>query len=196
MFRQPVSRRFLMGSAIAVPGVALLFIHEFRAAELGGHAVILGLTFCFCGLMSASTANVLQGTRIGRETPILTVLGYAMLVGLLLDGAIAWSTEGPPVVDLRPGYVFGVLYLSLAGSVATFPLYFQLIRDMGAGRAAYNGVAVPVLAMLLSTLFEGYVWTSLTIGGALLSMLGLLVSLYARASPAVAVAAMDLSPSR
>ena len=82
--------------------------------------------------------------------------------------------------DPRPSYLGGIVYLALAGSVVTFPLYFQLIRDWGAGRAAYNGVAVPVVAMALSTLFEGYRWGALAIGGAVLAMAGLLIALSGR----------------
>jgi drug/metabolite transporter (DMT)-like permease len=73
-----------------------------------------------------------------------------------------------------------VAYLAIIGSVVTFPLYFALIRDIGPGRAAYNGVLVPVVAMGLSTLFEGYRWTLLAGAGAALAMAGLVVALRAR----------------
>ena len=85
-----------------------------------------------------------------------------------------------PVLDPRPQYIAGIVYLALAGSVLTFPLYFGLIRNLGAGKAAYNGVAVPVVAMGLSTLFEGYRWTGLAAGGAVLAILGLLIALSGR----------------
>ena len=71
-------------------------------------------------------------------------------------------------------------YLALVGSVLTFPFYFALIRDWGPGKAAYNGVAVPVVAMALSTLFEGYRWTALAAAGASLAMAGLLIALSDR----------------
>ena len=64
--------------------------------------------------------------------------------------------------------------------MVTFPLYYTLIRQLGAGKAAYNGVAVVVIAMLFSTLLEGYRWTPVAISGALLSMVGLIVALSAR----------------
>jgi drug/metabolite transporter (DMT)-like permease len=73
-----------------------------------------------------------------------------------------------------------VAYLGLVGTVLTFPLYSMLLRDWGPGRAAYNGVLIPVVAMALSTLFEGYHWTVLAIGGAVLALAGLTVALSGR----------------
>ncbi|WP_254557944.1 EamA family transporter, partial [Salmonella enterica] len=76
--------------------------------------------------------------------------------GAGVDALYAWATIGPPTFDMRPGYMLGVGWLGLAGSVVTFPLYFTLIQRMGAGRAAYTSVLIPVIAMLISTLAEGY----------------------------------------
>ena len=84
------------------------------------------------------------------------------------------------VFDPRPQYLLGIGYLAIMGSVVTFPLYFALIRDWGPGKAAYNSVAVPVVAMSLSTLFEGYRWSLLAGSGAVLAMFGLLIALSGR----------------
>jgi drug/metabolite transporter (DMT)-like permease len=177
--RQPVTRGFLTGSTIAIAGIALLMLHEARTAPIGGH-VLLGLVLTFLGLLSASSANVLQGTEAARTRPILTVLAWAMLWGVLADAALAWALSGPPQFETRPGYLFGVGYLGIVGSVATFPMYFHLLREIGPGRAAYNGVIVPVIAMLLSTAFEGYHWSLLATAGAVLALTGLVVALKAR----------------
>jgi len=83
---------------------------------------------------------------------------------------------------MRWSYFGGIAYLAVIGSVVTFPIYFRLIRDLGAGRAAYNGVLVPVVAMLLSTLFEGYRWTPLAISGSVLALTGLVLALRAKAT--------------
>jgi drug/metabolite transporter (DMT)-like permease len=80
---------------------------------------------------------------------------------------------------MRPAYLGGVLYLSIIGTVVTFPLYFRLIRDIGPGKAAYTGVVIPVVAMLLSTIFEGYAWSTLALVGSALAMLGLVVAMQA-----------------
>jgi drug/metabolite transporter (DMT)-like permease len=62
----------------------------------------------------------------------------------------------------------------------TFPLYFDLIRRIGPGKAAYTGVLVPIVAMLISTLFEGYRWSMLALAGAAFALVGLIVAMQAR----------------
>ena len=172
----PLGGRFMAGSGVALAGVALLLLNEYHLAPPGGQ-VPLGVALMVGGLVSASAANVLQATKTASATPVVPMLAWAMAFGTLLDVIAAFAMDGPPVLETRGAYWAGIVYLGLIGSVLTFPLYFGLIRDMGPGKAAYNGVVVPVIAMALSTLFEGYVWTGLAIGGSLLAMAGLLIAL-------------------
>ncbi|UXC90000.1 EamA family transporter [Sphingobium sp. RSMS] len=176
-FRQPVSRAFIAGSVVAVAGIALMLAHEYRAASVRPDMVILGAAFSVAGLLSASAANVMQGMEIARRLPMVAVLAWAMLIGAGVDALFAWVTTGPPVIEARWSYLAGIAWLGLAGSVVTFPLYFRLIQSMGAGRAAYTSVLIPVIAMLISTLVEGYRWTALAGAGALLAIIGMVVAL-------------------
>ena len=176
---QPVSRGFLAGSAVALAGVALLLLHEYRVAPPEGK-VLLGVALTLGGIMGASIANVIQASRTAREQPMLTMLAWAMLLGAALDAAISTALYGPPRFEPRWTYAAGIAYLALMGSVVTFPLYFGLVRALGPGRAAYNSVLVPIVAMLLSTLFEGYRWTALAVSGALVALAGLVIALRAR----------------
>ncbi len=172
-----IGRPFIIGSIIATMGVALLMVQEYRAAPVGGMAVLLGTSLTLIAVMSASVSNVLQVLPHIARFPTITILAWSMLWGTLLNAAWSWISHGPPAIDPRPAYIGGVLYLGIVGSVITFPLYFRLIRDIGPGKAAYTGVVIPVVAMLLSTLFEGYIWTPLAIGGALLATIGLIIAM-------------------
>lgn len=175
-----VSGRFIAGSVVALGGIALLLAHEYQAAPAGGQAVLTGLAFTACAIMCASSANVLQATELARRQSVVVLIAWAMVVGVVADALFAWVSAGPPVIDTSPRQLAGIAYLAIVGSVITFPLYFALIRDWGPGKAAYNGVAVPVVAMALSTLFEGYRWTTLAVAGAVLAMIGLLIALSGR----------------
>lgn len=179
-FRQPVTRGFIVGSAIATAGIVMMLVHEYRAADVAPDAILLGAAFSILGLLSASAANVMQGTEIARRLPMMAVLAWAMLIGAAIDAVFAWVTAGPPVIEWRLGYLAGIAYLGIAGSVVTFPLYFRLIQTIGAGRAAYTSVLIPVIAMLISTLFEGYRWTGFAAPGALLAVAGMVVALRSK----------------
>jgi drug/metabolite transporter (DMT)-like permease len=157
-----------------------MLAHEYRAAAIDPAAVLLGAAFSLAGLMSASAANVMQGMDIARRLPMVAVLAWAMLIGAGVDAAFAWVTVGPPQFEPRLGYILGIGWLGIAGSVVTFPLYFRLIQTIGAGRAAYTSVLIPVIAMLISTLAEGYRWSALAIAGALLAIAGMVIALRSK----------------
>jgi len=174
--KQVVSVRFLAGSVVAIAGIALLLLHEYQSGP-AGNGIALGVLFTAAGLLSASTANILQAGPVGRRQSVVPLIAWSMLLGTVVDAAFSWAVSGPPVIDPRPLYLGGIAYLAIFGSVVTFPLYFSLIRAIGPGRAAYSSVAVPVVAMALSTLFEGYSWAGLAVGGAVLALTGLVIAL-------------------
>jgi drug/metabolite transporter (DMT)-like permease len=77
-------------------------------------------------------------------------------------------------------YWLGTLYLGVFASALAFPLYFGVLRTIGPAKAAYSSVIVPVIAMCLSTIFEGYRWSGLAVAGAALAAVGLVIALRAR----------------
>ena len=179
LLRQRPTARFLAGSVVAIGGIGLLLLHEYRVAPPQS-GVLLGVLFSAAGLLCCSIANVSQALPSARSTSGVALLFWAMVWGTAMNVAFAFATEGAPHIPADPRYWGGVLYLGIVGTVIPFPIYFSLIRSIGAGKAAYNGVAVPIVAMLLSTLFEGYVWTGLTVAGSVVALIGLLIALSGR----------------
>lgn len=177
---QRMGRQLLVGSAVAMAGVALLFTHEIRRDPSAADEVYYGIGITLLGVMCASVANVMQATETSKRYPMATMIAWAMLAGATMDGAFAWATTGPPVFEWTATYIAGVLYLGIVASAVAFPLYFGIIRVIGPAKAAYSSVLIPVIAMLLSTLFEGYRWSLLAGAGAALAGIGLVVALKAR----------------
>jgi drug/metabolite transporter (DMT)-like permease len=176
---QPITRRFALGSLVAMAGIALLLINEARAAQVGGN-VDAGVWLALGAMLAASVSNVIQANKTGRSVPLLALIAWSMLYGTAFDIGLAWIMAGPPPPMPGREYWLGTAYLAFAGSVITFPLYYGLIREIGAGRAAYHNVLVVIVAMVISTLLEGYQWTTLAIAGSALSLVGLLVALRAK----------------
>lgn len=177
--RQKATRGFLAGGAIGIAGLALLFAPDLAGAGAPDKLAGIGLTLL--GVLSAGVANVMQSSPRGRAQPLEGALALAMLYGGALNAGWALATVGPPSFEPTLEYAAGLLYLALVASALAFTLYYALIRRIGAARAAYSSVVIPLVALLLSTLFEGYVWTPLAVIGALVTTLGLVIALRSRA---------------
>jgi drug/metabolite transporter (DMT)-like permease len=177
---QRVTGRFLLGSAIGLAGVMLLFAPDMLRPGSGGFG--FGLMLAFAGVISASVANVLQATSFGRSMPLEAGLAWAMAWGALIDGAVALVVAGPPQFSTQPVYLAGLAYLGIVASAVAFSLYYRLIRQVGPGQAAWNGIVVPVVAMGISTLAEGFVWTASAVAGSVLALIGLVIALKAKTS--------------
>ncbi len=178
--KQPLSGRFLAGSAVAVIGVALLIVQEAQRDGSSAAATALGMGLTLAGVLSASVANIMQSTERARALPMASVLAWGMLWGGLMNAALGLTTTGAPVFESRATYWLGTAYLGVFASAIAFTCYFGVIRAVGPARAAYSGVLVPILAMLISTLLENYRWTLLAAAGGVLAMAGLLIALSAR----------------
>jgi drug/metabolite transporter (DMT)-like permease len=171
------SRRFFWSSLVAVSGIGLLFAHELGAHVASAPQVVGGIALTLVGMLGASAANVFQARPEVRRFPLFSLLAWSMAWGALIDMLIAVFLYGRPVIDPRPSYWAGLLYLALAASVLTFSLYYPVVRKIGPAKAAYASVIVPIIAMGLSTAFEGYRWTPTTIAGALLALGGMVGAL-------------------
>ena len=184
---RPTSR-FLWSSLVAIVGIALLFVHEFRQHSARAVEIAAGIGLTLVGMIGASASNVFQARDEVRGFPLFSLLAWSMAAGALIDIAVALVMTGAPVIDTRPGYWAGVLYLALPATVLTFSLYYPVVRKIGPAKAAYSSVLVPIIAMGFSTALEGYRWTPLTIGGAMLALGGMVGAL---SRPRAVVAAPD-----
>lgn len=175
-FGQKVGRGFLAAAAVGVAGVALVFWPEIGAA--GGRAQAgYGLAVGLGAVVAACVGNMLtlHLTRTGHA--LLPVLAWGMgygaagLLGVALLGGVGLH------FDLRWPYVLSWLYLSVFGTVIAFVLYFKLAQRQGPARAALMGVVIPVIALAVSALLEGWAITPLAGLGMLLCVGSVLLAL-------------------
>lgn len=182
-----VGRGFIIGTLLAFLGMALLFKDDLLPLVTGagaGGAAPLGIVLTLAGTLCASAGNLLQASpRAGRLNGAALIV-WAMASGALIDALAALLLTGPPQIDPRPAYWLATLFLALFGSAVAFPIYLAVIRAIGPARAAYSGVVTPVVAMIFSTLLEGYRWTPWSIAGSVVAVAGLVIALRGKAAAA------------
>ena len=158
IFGTPIERRVLVAAAAGMLGVALLFLPELRAAA-GDRTVMQGCMLALTATYIASLGNMAAMRNAGTGMPVVTVNAYGMAYGAATLGAIAFLRGTPIAFEQTWSYVISLLYLSLVGTSLAFGFYLALLKKIGPSRAAYTSVLFPVIALGVSTIFEGYRWS-------------------------------------
>ena len=153
-----IERRVLIAAATGMLGVALLFLPELRSAA-GDRMVVAGAVLALVATYVASLGNMAATRNTGSGLPVVTVNAYGMAYGAAILALIALLRGAPIAFDASWPYVVSLLYLSLAGTSLAFGLYLALLKRIGPARAAYTSVLFPVIALVVSTIFEGYRWS-------------------------------------
>ena len=171
IFGTPVERRVVAAAGAGMLGVALLFLPELQAA-LGDGPVAQGALLALAATYVASLGNMAASRNTKAGLPVVTVNAYGLAYGTIGLAVIAALRGAPFAFDARWPYVSSLLYLSLAGTSLAFGLYLALIKRIGASRAAYTSVLFPVVALTVSTLFEGYRWSLTAVIGLAVLVVG------------------------
>jgi len=181
-FSVPIRPATMLAALIGVAGVALVFWPQLAgiagsAQQYRGIALGLGAAFV------ASLGNMVA-TRIHRRgLPVMPINAWSMLYGAVFVAALAFASGQRFVFDASWRYVGSLIYLSLFGSALAFGAYLTLMRRIGADRASYTAVAIPVVALLLSSEFEQLRWQLDTVIGVALCLAGNVLMLRRRSSP-------------
>ena len=172
---QSVDWRAFSGGVVGLMGICILFWQDLTAftATRG----LIGLGFALTGSYLASLGNIIGSHNAATGIPVTQANAFGMAYGGILTLLIHFGSGGSLTMDWSFGYLGPMLYLTIFGSVTAFGCYMLLIGRIGAEYAAYVMLLVPVLALLLSTLFENYHWTVNGVSGIVLVLIGNLVML-------------------
>ena len=163
-FKKKPSFKTLIGATIGMLGIIIIFNNEIFNFSLS-NGTHIGLFLAFLGTFCASTGNMIYQRNLNNNFPLIETIGYAMLYGSLVTLLITQIKNTQLLFEYTFSYIASLIYLSIVGSIFAFIFYLKLLERVGAGRAGYVGVVMPVLALLISTLFENLEWqTDLIVG--------------------------------
>ncbi len=166
---------FVAVSMIGLVGIVCLFMPQLMQS-LHGQGSLGGLLVALLGTVCFSTGSLLSSRMQAIGLAPLLTNSWAMLIGaavLALGSALAGLSFA---LEPSARYVGALLYLAIPGSVIGFTAYLMLIGRIGPERAAYCTVLFPIVALAVSTVFEGYRWTALAGAGIALILLGNVVA--------------------
>jgi len=171
-FREPVSLKAVFGGFLGLAGLALLIVPTLQTKGSENVEIILGLLLAFCGTYCFSLGNMIGKWNAKNNVETVTGNAYAMFYGAVLLIGFAGFRGQPFTIELSVEYIGALLYLAIPGSVIGFTTYLSLVGRIGPEKAAYTTVLFPVIALTISTLFEGYVLNMAATAGLLIVIAG------------------------
>jgi drug/metabolite transporter (DMT)-like permease len=173
---QPIGLRVALGGLTGAIGIALLYLPEIMGADFS-LAVLTGLALCILGTLSFCAGNIVSGKLQQRGVALLPAIAWGMTYGVAFLFLVSLLRGHDFIIEPTARYLGSLVFLALISSVVAFAAYIGLLRRIGPARAGYATVMFPIVALSVSTVFEGYTWTLLAVLGVAFALAGNLLVL-------------------
>jgi drug/metabolite transporter (DMT)-like permease len=164
-------RRVILGALLGIAGIFTLFAPQIEQVSLND-AVFFGSLLAIGGALLASFGNMVSQKAQKLGLPVIQSNAWGMFYGALMMGAVSAVQGYAFTFDWSAGYVLSLGYLTIVGSIVAFGAYLTLLGRIGAHKAGYAMVMFPVVALILSGLFEGLEIDASIIAGSALVLAG------------------------
>ncbi len=171
-----ITKQVYLGGTFGLIGIVTLFWPQINDTQLGAETLI-GLGLCITGTLFASTGNMLSMKNQKLQLPLMSANAWGMFYGSIFMALVVIVQGKSFNFDYSFSYISSLLYLSIFGSVIAFASYLTLLNRIGAHKASYTSIMFPAVAVIISTLFEGFSWTLFTVIGLTFILIGNLVVL-------------------
>ena len=166
----------LIGGTIGTLGLIIIFYDEIITFEFSSgtsYGIFLGIIATYF----ASLGNLIYAHTSKIKLEVIPVTGLGMFYGSISLVIYLILMGNSFSFELSNQYIFSLIYLSIFGSVFGFSLYLTLIKKLGSNDAAYVAIIMPLVALVVSTFFEGLVWDLSLVLGAIMIVLGNIIIL-------------------
>ncbi|MFC4159886.1 EamA family transporter [Chitinimonas lacunae] len=160
MAQQVPPRMALLAGLLGVAGMAALLLSP------ATHWDSLGLLAAAVGAGCMATGTYLT-RRWQPDLPLLALTGWQLLLGGLMLAPVAILAD-PPLPSLQLSQVLAYSYLSLAGALLAYTLWFHGLTQISPVAVSSLNLLSPITAVILGWLLLGQTITGIALLGLLL----------------------------
>lgn len=169
--RLPVTRSVLLGSFAGIIGILLIFSPEITNFKYSINN-LRSVSFGFLSALSLSFGNIIAARNQKHNLSLIPTTAISMSYGSVTLLLVATITGKSFMIPFNTTYLSSLLYLSIFGSLFAYYFYLTLIERLGASKASYAIILVPVVALIMSSIFENYSWNWQSLSGVMLLTIG------------------------
>lgn len=170
-FGKPIAKRIYVGAILGVIGIVSLFWPQIQQFNLS-NGVLVGLLLALAGTFVASLGNMVSVRNSMQHIGVMQGNAWGMLYSAVALAVYVLLSSSSFVISAPSSYWLSLLYLAVFGTVIAFACYFALLKNIGPERASYVIVLFPLVAVTLSSIFEGFIWQANTFLGFSLVLIG------------------------
>jgi len=170
-FGTTINLKMVFGAMMGISGLTLVFWPEIQWED-SNYNMFKGLLLAFVATYFSSLGNIVSLRNQKKGIPVFYSNAYAMTFGCLTMLMITMITDEHWNFSWNPQFLLSLVFLSVFASVVGFWCYLTLLGRVGADRGAYATLIFPIVALSISTVFEGYQWSLIAISGVVLILLG------------------------
>jgi len=175
-FKTRITQQTYLGAILGLTGIIVLFWPQINDTELGAET-LLGLSLCFVGTLFASTGNMVSMKNKLMNLPMMQANAWGMFYGSVFMAILLLAQGKSFTFSYTLPYISSLIYLSIFGSIIAFASYLTLLNNIGAHKASYASVMFPAVAVVISSIVEGFNWNVYTVIGLLIILAGNIVVL-------------------
>ncbi len=176
-FGTRIEPKVYLGALLGLAGIVAVFWPQLESME-SGNVILLNIGYCLLGTLFASFGNILSARNQRASYPLIQSNAWSMGYGSLAMVLAVFAQGKSLNFEFSYGYIVSLLYLAIFGSVIAFGAYFALLGRIGPHKASYSVVLFPIVALILSSMFEGLQWQGLLGVGIGLILAGNIIVLW------------------
>ncbi len=148
-----------LGACIGLMGMVFVFWPEISDFETGSENLI-AVALALLGTFSASVGNIVSARNQRHGIPVIESNTYGMTYGALIMLTLSLITGQEFSFEMTASYVGSLLFLAFFATIIAFLSYLTLLGRVGVDRGAYASLIFPLVALGISTVVEGYQWST------------------------------------
>lgn len=176
ILKTPFEKKVIIGGILGIIGTAFIFQEDLSHFTFSD-TKIMGLLMAIGGTIIASFGNITSARNQAAGIPVIQSNAFGMFYGAVVMFLVAIVQGKTPTFELTLDYTLSLAYLTIFGSIIAFGSYLTLVGNIGASKAAYVSLVIPIIALTISTFLEGYTWTIISFSGAALIIVGNVIAL-------------------
>lgn len=170
LFGEKPEPKTLIGSSVGLTGIMLVFAEDIAALQ--GQGLLPAIITCIVATYFASLGNMTSKVLQRQGVSVTGSNGWGMTYGALTLLIVVLLSDDPIRAPITFPFLSSLFFLAVFGSIVAFWSYLTLLGRVGADKAAYAMIVFPIWALMISWMFEGFIWTPIKVCGVAVILVG------------------------